>query len=100
VTNPRLTRVILASVFFAALVVPVVASASARARTTAQTQSPTQSQTPTPSVSTTPIRVNARNSAIGLLILTGCAAGGYFAAKWIRRRQRPRPPGPWFGGRR
>jgi hypothetical protein len=96
-----LTRAILSSVFLAALVVPVVAPVPARARTTAQTQSPSQqSQTATPSVSATPIQVNARNSAIGLLILTACAAGGYFAAKWIRRRQRPRPPGPWFGGRR
>jgi hypothetical protein len=100
VTTPLLTRAILAAVFLAALAAPVVASAPARARATAQTQTPVQSQAPTPSVSATPIQVNARNSAIGLLILTACAAGGYFTAKWIRRRQRPRPPGPWFGGRR
>jgi hypothetical protein len=100
VTKPWFTRAIATSVFLAALVVPVVASAPARARTTAQTQTPVQSQTPTPSVSATPIQVNARNSAIGLLILTACAAGGYFTAKLIRRRKRPRPPGPWFGGRR
>jgi len=100
VTKARLTRAIFVSVFLAALVVPVVASVPASARTTAQTQSPAQSQTPAPNVSATPIQVTARNSAIGLLILTGCAAGGYFTAKWIRRRKRPRPPGPWFGGRR
>jgi hypothetical protein len=75
------------------MVVPIATSVPARAKIAAQ------SQTPTPSVSSTPVEVNARNSVIGLLILTGCAAGGYFTAKWIRRRQRPRPPGPWFGGR-
>ena len=57
----------------------------------AQTTTPS----PTPSVS---VQVNAKNAVVGLLILTGFAAGGYYTAKWIRRPKGPRPPGPWFGG--
>ena len=72
-----------------ALTVAVISFASGVAR--AQTTTPS----PTPSVS---VQVNAKNAVVGLLILTGFAAGGYYTAKWIRRPKRPRPQGPWFGG--
>jgi len=95
VTKPRLRPVVLTSVFLAALVVPVVSSAPARARIAAQSQTSTPSASPTTSV-----EVRAGNAVLGLLILTGFAAAGYYVSKLIRGRKRPRPPGPWFGGGR
>ena len=93
-TKPRLGRSILAFIFIfifvAALAVPIVSTVTARAQTA----------TPTPSVTTTTSpEVRAGNAIVGLLILTGFAAAGYFVAKWVRGGRRPRPPGPWFGGR-
>ncbi|HLW15770.1 MAG TPA: hypothetical protein VKV69_00225 [Actinomycetota bacterium] len=58
-----------------------------------------QTVTPTPTASaTTSPEVRAGNEIVGLIILTGFAAAGYFVSKWIRRGRRPRPPGPWWGG--
>jgi len=87
VTKPRIRAILLGVLSVIAL---VLFSLAARAQTV----------TPTPSVTTTTSpEVRAGNAIVGLLILTGFAAAGYFVAKRIRGGRRPRPPGPWFGGR-
>lgn len=86
-TKPRIRAILLGVLTVIAL---VLFSLAARAQTA----------TPTPSVTTTTSpEVRAGNAIVGLLILTGFAAAGYFVAKRIRGGRRPRPPGPWFGGR-
>jgi hypothetical protein len=87
VTKPRVRAILLCTCIFVAFV--VLASTAA-----AQTATPS----PTATATTSP-EVRAGNAIFGLIILTAFAAAGYYVAKWIRRDRRPRPPGPWFGGR-
>ncbi len=65
---------------------------------TAPAASPSPSASPTASPSLSP-DASASNRGIGFVIITLAALGGYQLARWLRRSTRPRPRGPWLGGR-
>lgn len=67
-----------------------LASSASPKKDATPTPSPTDSGAPSPS---------GENAGIGFVIITAAVAGGYWAARAIRRTNRPRPRGPWFGGR-
>jgi glucose/arabinose dehydrogenase len=62
------------------------------------TTDPATTPSPNATPSTAPVP-EPGDAVAGILFLTAAGVGGYFAARALRRTRRPRPPGPWLGGR-
>lgn len=74
---------------------PAAASASPTPTAASPTPTATGSVSPSPS----PVERDASTEAVGFIVITLAALAGYQVARWLRRARRPRPPGPWLGGR-
>jgi hypothetical protein len=91
--------VLLALVLALSLGAPATSASALSGRV--QRQITTVSPTPSPSASTLPGRDprDPSNAIVGLVIITLAGLAGYQVSRALRKNNRTRPRGPWFGGK-